>query len=89
MESVFLPMQRFLFERELIWIDCDPLTVVLQCTNVNNRSVSALTTLESGLVGRTTECVNPISMFVLCESASLAIRSEFWHQVASSFRSFR
>ena len=65
MESVFLPMQRFLFERELIWIDCDALTVVLQCTNVNNRSVSALTTLESGLVGRTTECVNPIPFLVI------------------------
>ena len=60
MEHVFLPIQRYLFQREEAWIDCDTLTVALHCTNVDNRSFLVLTLLHSGFVGRTTECVNPI-----------------------------
>ena len=32
--------QWYLFQREQVEIDCDPMTVALQCTGVNNRSVS-------------------------------------------------
>ena len=42
-----------------VWIDCDPMTVALQCTNVDNRSMLVLTILHAGSVGRTTEYVNP------------------------------
>ena len=39
------------------------MTVSLQSTNENNRSVLVLTILHSGFVGRTIEYVNPISGF--------------------------
>ena len=52
--------KRYLFEREQVWIYCDPLTVGLQCTNVENRSVSVFTILHSVSLGRTTEYVTPL-----------------------------
>ena len=51
MENVFVPIRRYLFEREQVWIDCDSMTVALQCTNVDNRSVLVLTILHGGFVG--------------------------------------
>ena len=55
MEYVFLPLQRHLFQREPVWIDCGTMTVSLFYTSVDNRSVMFLTILHSGFVGRLTE----------------------------------
>ena len=38
-ENVFLPIQRYLFQRVKVWIDCDSMTVALHSTNVDNRSI--------------------------------------------------
>ena len=59
MEYVFLPVQRYLCQRGQVWIDCDAMTVALQCTSVDNRYVSVLLILHFGFVSRTTKCINP------------------------------
>ena len=59
MEYVILPSQRYLIQREQVWIDCDPMTVALRCTTVDHRSTLILTILHSGLsVGRLRTSIN-------------------------------
>ena len=56
---VFLPIQLYLFQREQVWIDCNSMTVALQCTSV--QIVPFWSSHCSALgVGGTTACVNPI-----------------------------
>ena len=62
--------RRYLFQRKQSWVDCVSMVVALYCTNVDNRFVSILTILHSGVVGRTTGCVNPI--FVVPKLSELA-----------------
>ena len=47
-------------KKEQVWIDCNPMTGALYCTNVNNRFVLVLVKLHFGFVVTTTECVNQI-----------------------------
>ena len=74
MECVFLPIHRYLFQGEQIWLDCALLTVALQCTSADNRYVLVLSIRRSGFVGRTTECVNPI-FFAPSSASSMSVKN--------------